>query len=373
MEVMTIVDLASRLNLDRSNVLKKVKKRGFTIWQVRRITNGGLCLLSAISQRDATIVIQEYEQARAGDGVNTVKPLAIDSIRCGGGTQMRAELSVEVYMDYRDKILAGVEFPPLDVFFDGSDHWLADGFHRFYGHREAKKAYVKCNVHNGTLRDAIFFAACANQAHGLRRTQKDKRNAVEVILNDPDWVKWSDRKIAEQVGVGHPLVSECRRQLKSRKPPKPSSKPVPAVPKCEPTKPEPKGDDPCGTVIEKLYSIVRGQHLAIPVSEVKVLVSELRDTYKPSRPAKPAKDATVPEMFAGAQEHLRQALLLADKINEVTGRVCSKQHENVLNSIDIAAQTSPPSQRPDFRRARIISIAESNSAPRPALVQIPRH
>lgn len=143
----------------------------------------------------------------------STKDISINAVRTDGGTQMRAELSTEVFMDYRDKVLAGVEFPPLDVFFDGSEYWLADGFHRFYGHREAKKVSVKCVVHNGTVRDAILFAVAANTAHGLPRTRADKRNAVTALLNDDQWVKWSDGKIAEQAAVTQQFVSTIRKEL----------------------------------------------------------------------------------------------------------------------------------------------------------------
>src|SRR5690348_8493475 len=32
--------------------------------------------------------------------------------------------------DYTQAMVDGAEFPPLVVFWDGSDYWLADGFHR---------------------------------------------------------------------------------------------------------------------------------------------------------------------------------------------------------------------------------------------------
>ena len=143
------------------------------------------------------------------------KTLAIDLIRTDGGTQMRAELDRDVYLDYRDKMLAGVEFPPLDVFFDGSTYWLADGFHRFYGAREAKRGSVKATVHNGTQRDAILFAVGANTSHGLRRSNADKRNCVLALLNDEMWVKWSGEKIAEAAAVSANFVSEVKKQLSS--------------------------------------------------------------------------------------------------------------------------------------------------------------
>lgn len=144
---------------------------------------------------------------------NGSKPIAIDLIRTDGGTQMRAELDKDVYLDYRDKWLAGVEFPAVDLFHDGADYWLADGFQRYFGAKEAKRASLPANVHTGTQRDALLFATGANSAHGLRRSNADKRKAVETLLNDPEWVTWSDRKIAEQAAVSNVFVSEIRKQL----------------------------------------------------------------------------------------------------------------------------------------------------------------
>jgi hypothetical protein len=143
----------------------------------------------------------------------SVVELPLDRIRTDGGTQMRAALDPDVYFDYRDKWLAGVEFAPIDVFFDGSTYWLADGFHRFYGAREAKRPSIPCRVHNGTQRDAILFACGANAAHGLRRTNEDKRIAVTKLLSDEAWVLWSDNRIADQAAVSVQLVCVIRGQL----------------------------------------------------------------------------------------------------------------------------------------------------------------
>lgn len=141
--------------------------------------------------------------------------IKLSDIRTDGGTQMRAELDSDVYFGYRDLFRAGVDLPPLDVFHDGSTYWLADGFHRFYGAREAKLPDIKCNVHQGTVRNAILFACGANQAHGLRRSNADKRNSVEALLNDESWVLWSDNRIADTCGVSQNFVSEVRKQLTS--------------------------------------------------------------------------------------------------------------------------------------------------------------
>ncbi len=55
---------------------------------------------------------------------------------------------------------------------------------------------------------SILSGTASNQGHGLKRTNADKRSAVEVVLNlHPEW---SDRRIAEFVGVGDDLVRTVR-------------------------------------------------------------------------------------------------------------------------------------------------------------------
>ena len=142
-----------------------------------------------------------------------MKTLNIKTIRIDGGTQSRVEINNEVVSDYAEAIKVGIEFPPVVVFHDGADYWLADGFHRFHAHNQAGKASIAADVRKGTVRDAILFSAGANGAHGLRRTNADKRKAVETILSDGEWVKWSDRRIAEVCGVGAPLVGDVRKAI----------------------------------------------------------------------------------------------------------------------------------------------------------------
>jgi hypothetical protein len=68
-------------------------------------------------------------------------------------------------------------------------------------------------VRQGTQRDAVLFGISANNAHGLPRTQADKRKAVELLLGDAEWSQWSDREIARRCHVGHAFVSRLRRGL----------------------------------------------------------------------------------------------------------------------------------------------------------------
>jgi hypothetical protein len=61
--------------------------------------------------------------------------------------------------------------------------------------------------------DAVKFSLSSNQGHGLRRTNEDKRHAVEIALHE--FPAWSDRAVAQLCGVTHPSVGAVRRQLEN--------------------------------------------------------------------------------------------------------------------------------------------------------------
>lgn len=58
------------------------------------------------------------------------------------------------------------------------------------------------------------WGTSANKYRGLLpRTNADKRNSVELLLQDPEWQLLSDRAIAEHCGVSAPLVGKIRAEL----------------------------------------------------------------------------------------------------------------------------------------------------------------
>lgn len=139
------------------------------------------------------------------------KALAIDLIRIDGGTQARHQVCDTTVAEYCDLWNSKADFPPLVVFFDGSDYWLADGFHRLLGAKRAERASVPCEIRTGSKRDAILYAVGANRDHGLKRSNADKRKAVGILLGDSEWSGWSDHVIAERAGVSHTFVGSLRK------------------------------------------------------------------------------------------------------------------------------------------------------------------
>lgn len=159
-------------------------------------------LLSVAANRTA--------QTLTGKTEREVTRLAIETIRRDGGTQPRAGLDQAVVEEYAEVIREGGALPPVEVVYDGTDYWLWDGYHRLAAAEQEGETEYDCFVTPGTRRDAVLKSVGANADHGLRRTDDDKRRAVEVLLADPEWSQWSDREIARQCKVSHPFVAKIR-------------------------------------------------------------------------------------------------------------------------------------------------------------------
>lgn len=138
--------------------------------------------------------------------------IPLSDIAVDAGCQSRAAIDPETVEEYAEVLRSGTELPPAVVFFDGTYHWLADGFHRREAHANAGIAAMRCEVRQGTRRDTILYSVGANATHGLRRKSEDKRRAVMTLLDDSEWSQWTDREISRRCAVSPPLVAACRRE-----------------------------------------------------------------------------------------------------------------------------------------------------------------
>ena len=139
------------------------------------------------------------------------EPVPIHSIRAEASAQARVALDEDALEEYAEAMRAGAVFPPVVVFFDGETYWLADGFHRLAAALAAELETLLAEVRPGGLREAQLHAIGANALHGIRRTNADKRRAVELLLADEEWSQWSDRAIAKCCGVSNVTVSSYRK------------------------------------------------------------------------------------------------------------------------------------------------------------------
>jgi hypothetical protein len=72
---------------------------------------------------------------------------------------------------------------------------------------------IAAEIQPGTRRDALLYGIRRNSAHGLRYSHEDKRNAIRLLVSDPQCSAWSDRQIARHCGVDHKTVAAVRKEI----------------------------------------------------------------------------------------------------------------------------------------------------------------
>ncbi len=150
--------------------------------------------------------------SEAGRSRSTVRiPLA--QIEIGAGTQARTRIDNALAEEYAEAMQDGAFFPPVIVFSDGKNSYLADGFHRVEAARRCGFLDIDAIEEQGTARDALWYALGANKAHGLRMSRADVRRAIGLALQE--FPERSSRDIARQIGCGDQLVGDVRADLES--------------------------------------------------------------------------------------------------------------------------------------------------------------
>ncbi|MFA4971925.1 MAG: ParB N-terminal domain-containing protein [bacterium] len=127
-------------------------------------------------------------------------------------TQPRVTIDEAIVDEYSEDMKQGAVFPAIDVFQIDGHYVIVDGYHRYHAALKAGLTGLDCTVFQGTIRDAILYALGANANHGFRRTNEDKRIAVEKMLKDPEWSTWSDGMIATKCHVSDVLVRKLRSE-----------------------------------------------------------------------------------------------------------------------------------------------------------------
>lgn len=139
--------------------------------------------------------------------------LKLKQIRTDGGTQARVRMCQETIAEYASKMSDGVVLPPVVVFFDKKEYWLADGFHRYFAAKSNGDLEIECDVHDGMVEDAMLYSFSANGGRGLSMTAEDNYSIVSRMLAHPKWKSWTDSAIAKHIHVSNSTVGRIRRKL----------------------------------------------------------------------------------------------------------------------------------------------------------------
>ncbi len=138
--------------------------------------------------------------------------IPIEQIDLEAETRSR-HLNEDVANEYAELMKAGTVFPPILVYGEGDKFYLADGFHRVEAAKRSGQSVIQAYVRQGGRLQALESALGANEKHGLRRSNEDKRFAVDKALSE--FPARADRAIAVLCLVSPTFVGE-RRKLNSQ-------------------------------------------------------------------------------------------------------------------------------------------------------------
>ena len=158
-----------------------------------------------------------------GSAPKTDWPEAIEillaNIKVSDSTHPRDHIDRGAVEEYAQAMRDGATFPPVEVV--GSVEgpaWLSDGRHRYEAVKLNGWDKIRAVVIAGDERSAVLHAVEANGAHGVRRSTKDKRKSVMLLVQDPEWGQWSDNEIAKRCNVSWDLVKSVRTEYKRAHP-----------------------------------------------------------------------------------------------------------------------------------------------------------
>jgi hypothetical protein len=137
-----------------------------------------------------------------------IREIALDDLVLDPNLYLRDRLddfTVERYADSWDRL------PPVTVYEVDGALMLADGFHRHAAAVMLGRRSISAEVRHGAFNDALDFVSSVNLFHGLPLTRAERRRAVEVKLRLHH--DWSDRRMAEELGVSRELVAKTRKML----------------------------------------------------------------------------------------------------------------------------------------------------------------
>lgn len=174
----------------------------------------------ATEQRDLRDLTRQAA-AQETAAVDTLVDVALDRLILDPRVQVRVEgidlEKVDQYAIVMGEAAANEEpypFPPIVVYRERGQLYLADGFHRVEAARVVGYVKLAADVRPGGLAGAIEHAEEANLEHGISLSNEDKKNILHRRLARGAWDKrTSNREIGRAFGVAHTTISRWIAEL----------------------------------------------------------------------------------------------------------------------------------------------------------------
>jgi excinuclease UvrABC ATPase subunit len=140
------------------------------------------------------------------------KLVFIDEIKWKASPRVRETLVAEVVDDYAERYRKGEKLPlPEIALLEDGTLLCIDGMHRLHAIKKNGGKATQCEVTKLDVDETIKAALASNRAHGLRRSNADKRQCCVLALSR--WPDKSNLALSQLVGVDDKTVNEVRKEL----------------------------------------------------------------------------------------------------------------------------------------------------------------
>lgn len=126
--------------------------------------------------------------------------------------RVRHSVRPEAVDEYAERYIAKQPMPPVVLFTtDSHTYFIGDGLHRLSALIKIEGRECVADVRTGGYEEALRHALVANERHGVRRSNEDKRMCVAAALRQ--WPNQSNNAIAIACMVHDRLVQSVREEM----------------------------------------------------------------------------------------------------------------------------------------------------------------
>lgn len=161
-------------------------------------------MVKSIMTETGSIIVETIE----------TKEVSIKEINSSTDFTMREGLDKELVAQYKENLSIIVDENPIKIYDTPSGLILYDGFHRVSAARQLNWIKIKAIVKKGSVQDAYAAACLANLKHGKPLTINERKKAICEFIKLR--VEWSNRRIADEVGIHHTTIGRRRKELEAK-------------------------------------------------------------------------------------------------------------------------------------------------------------
>jgi transposase len=145
-----------------------------------------------------------------------LREVRLRSVALEPDLQPREKIDGDLVATYVELLLTGTDLPPVVAFAeaDGLKFYLADGWHRYYAHRQIKRETIAAVVHPGGFDAALHHSLSANATHGKPRDPLTYKRAYDIAVRRGLVEPYDLKGVKELLGCRPSIAADLTREAR---------------------------------------------------------------------------------------------------------------------------------------------------------------